>query len=135
MRWTVAFSIWTVFVWAGRVRNVVADASIDGLEVAWRLGLACTFLAFAFATLALLARTRGEPSTPLLRVIRSFAIFTTLVWVVRAGGILLDGSHPAGFKIVHTLLAIVSIALAWQADRESVGHDGQMLPASRSVRS
>ena len=41
-----------------------------------------------------------------------------LVWVVRDAGILL-ADHEAAFKVVHTVLAVVSIALAALAWREA----------------
>ena len=118
MRWTVGFAIWTLFVWVGRVRNIGADESLEGFEIVWRLGLAVTFVVLGTVTLAAGLRASAGRSSRLLRVVRPIAVFTAVVWVVRAGGILLDGSHEAGFKVVHTVLAIVSIALATKAAQE-----------------
>ena len=121
VRWTIGFALWTLLVWVGRVRNIGADEALEGFELVWRLGLAVTFVALGAVTLTAGWRASVGRSTRLLWIVRPFAVFTTVVWVVRAGGILLDGSHEGGFKVVHTVLAIVSIALAWRADREAAG--------------
>ena len=92
--WTlVAFFLWTVFVWAGRIRN------------GGSLVLAGAFLALAATALAF----RG-------RWITLLAAFTVVVWAIRTPQILLD-DQSAAFKIVHTVLAAVSIALAIAATR------------------
>jgi len=121
VRWTIGFACWTLFVWVGRIRNVVADESLEGADLAWRLGLATTFIVLGAATLAAVWRASQRRSPGLLRIVRPAAVITVVVWVVRAGGILLDGSHDGGFKVVHTVLAIASCILAWQADREVSG--------------
>ena len=89
----VAFLAWTVFVWAGRIRNGGA------------LLLAVSFLALA----AIAVWRRG-------RWITALAAWTVAVWAVRTPFILVH-DHPAGFKVVHTVLALVSIALAVSAER------------------
>ena len=53
-------------------------------------------------------------------VLRGFALWTVYVWVTRMWNILRDHTkgHGAGFKAVHAVLAVVSIAFAvaaWQA--------------------
>lgn len=55
----------------------------------------------------------------------ALAVWTTGVWIVRAGDIVLGGDHEVGFVVVHVVLAVVSIALATLAAR-SVRH-----PAAR----
>ena len=44
-------------------------------------------------------------------VLRAFCIWTAYVWVTRIVNILGD-DHSAGFKVVHSVLALVSIAFA-----------------------
>jgi hypothetical protein len=44
-------------------------------------------------------------------VIRAFCVWTVFVWVTRIKNILGD-DHDFGFKAVHTLLALVSVAFA-----------------------
>ena len=82
-----------MFVWAGRIRN--------GGSVL----LAVSFL--ALAAVALWRRGRW---------VTALAAYTVVVWAIRTPMILLH-DHPAGFKVVHTVLAAVSIALAVSAQR------------------
>ena len=94
---------WTVFVWAGRIRN-------GGSFV----------LAASFLVLAGVALWRHG------RWITALAAYTVVVWVIRTP-IILVRDYSVGFKVVHTVLAAVSIALAIvayrgvQREREVVG--------------
>jgi hypothetical protein len=93
-RWALyVFVAWTVFVWAGRIRN--------GGSVL----LAASFL--ALAVLALWRRGRW---------VSALALWTVGVWVVRTPIILLR-DYSVGFKVVHTVLATISIVLAISAER------------------
>jgi hypothetical protein len=52
-------------------------------------------------------------------VLRAFAVWTVYVWVTRMWNILRDHTkgHGVGFKLVHSVLAVISVALAvaaWQ---------------------
>jgi hypothetical protein len=84
---------WTVFVWAGRIRN--------GGSVL----LAASFL--VLAAVALWQRGRW---------VTALAAWTIGVWAIRTPQILLDDQSVA-FKVVHTVLATISIALAVLAQR------------------
>jgi hypothetical protein len=113
----VAFAAWTLFVWVGRIRNVWADASLDTTEKVGSSALATTFVVFASLTLVWAIRQRRAglpPST--IYLVGTFAAWTTGVWVVRSIGIWLH-EHPVGFKLVHTVLAAISITLAVAAVR------------------
>ena|SRR5688500_16133548 len=88
-RWPIiALAGWTVFVWAGRIRN---GGSI--------------LLAASFLVLVAVALWRRG------RWITVLAGWTIAVWAVRTPMILVR-DHSAGFKVVHSVLAVVSIALA-----------------------
>jgi hypothetical protein len=91
----MAFIVWTVFVWAGRIRN-------GGSVV-----LAASFL--VLAGIALWRRSR--------LTIGALVLWTIGVWAIRTP-IILVHDHAAGFKVVHTVLAAVSIALAIAAQRD-----------------
>jgi hypothetical protein len=92
--WPVfVFVAWTVFVWAGRIRN---GGSI--------------VLAGSFLVLAAIALWRRR------RWVSALAIWTIAVWAVRTPQILVDNQSGA-FKVVHSVLAAVSIALAVSAQR------------------
>jgi hypothetical protein len=90
-----ALPIWTLLIWTTRIRNIVAD---DWTVVDLLLPLGLTVL-------AVLALVRRRPGLLLL------AGATTAVWLVRLPLVLVH-DHPAGFKVVHAVLAVASIALA-----------------------
>lgn len=103
-----ALAAWTAFVWGTRVRNIVRDGG-GTLSLLVALGLV------ALAVIVAIALVRG--GTPRWAV-PALATATVAAWVVRAPVILL-GDHGVGFKVVHTGLALVSIALAVAALRQT----------------
>jgi hypothetical protein len=85
------------------VRNAGADAPA--------LALAATFVVLAGAVVVGLAR-------PWLRTaVTALAAWTTAVWIVR-GSLIWTQDYSVGFKAIHTLLGVVSIALAALAQRD-----------------
>jgi hypothetical protein len=113
------FGLWTLFVWATRIDNVLADEELVGLDRAVRLGLAISFTVVGVALLVVAWRTRRRPPTRLeAGVVWAGCAWTVLVWVTRSIQIPLAG-HDAGFVIVHLVLAVVSIALAVPAARST----------------
>ncbi|MBC8194824.1 MAG: hypothetical protein ISR43_08260 [Acidimicrobiia bacterium] len=100
---------WTAFVWIGRVRNLIGDDGLTSSGRIWRIFLAAVFLGFAALSVSTLGgRWRSIGSTRLIAV---FCIWTITFWVVRGTGILF-ADHDAAFKAVHSILALVSIAIA-----------------------
>ena len=98
-----ALPIFTFLVWTTRIRNIVAD-DWSWPELIVPVGL---------TVLAVAAIVRRHPGLLLL------AAATVAVWAVRVP-LVLARDHAAGFKVVHAVLAIVSIALAagaWRAAR------------------
>ena len=67
--------------------------------VGWRAGVVVVFVGLA------LAATTG-------RLVGALVWWTVGFWLVRGGGILIDGSYDAGFKLIHTALMVVSISAA-----------------------
>jgi hypothetical protein len=100
VRAAAVFAGWTVFVWAGRIRN--------GGSVL----LAASFLVLAAVVLASIWQRHWRPYA-----VGALAIWTIVVWGVRTPMILVH-DHPAGSKLVHTVLAVVSIGLAVWAERD-----------------
>ena len=45
-------------------------------------------------------------------LLRAFCAWTVFVWVVFVRNILRDDTHSTGFKVVHTVLAVVSVTFA-----------------------
>lgn len=102
---TWALPLWTLLVWATRIRNVADD---DG--VGWALVLPVVMTALAVVALLDRRRRRG---------LLVLAAATIAVWAVRLPFVVVH-DHPGGFKVVHAVLALVSITLAmamWRAGR------------------
>ncbi|MBN4047533.1 hypothetical protein JYT71_00845 [Acidimicrobiaceae bacterium AH-315-P05] len=118
----IVLAAWSVFVWASRIRNVLADDELTTAGTTWRLAAAVVFVAGGL-TLGYAIATKH----PWLRQITLLlAAWTTAWWLVRGIGILADANHDASFKAVHTVLMLVSLGLAGWA----VAHIRQTAPAT-----
>ena len=94
---------WTLFLWASRTRNVVSNDALSVWGTAWRLGVVVVFVALAVGALRRSARNRVLP----------VLIWWTIgYWLIRGGGIVLDANHDASFKVVHSVLMVISIGAA-----------------------
>lgn len=103
-----ALAAWTVFVWGTRLRNIARDGgSPSSLVVA----LALVVLAVVVAVSLMRG---GEPRW----AVPALAAATVVTWAVRCPQILL-GDHGGVFKVVHTVLALVSVGLAVAAVRRA----------------
>lgn len=120
LRPALVLSIWTVFVWTTRVRNIWTDDSLTTGGQLWRTAIAVTFTVFAVVTFVAWVRARGErgATSRTAMWIRAFAVWTLGVWVVRGAQIAV-ADHTVAFKVVHAALAAVSVGLALWADREA----------------
>lgn len=111
LRPALVLAAWTFLVWTTRIRNIWTDDDLTTGGQLWRTGLAGVFTVFAVGVIVLWRR-RADAST----WIRGFAVWTIGVWAVRAVQIGL-ADHGTAFKVVHTVLAVVSVGLALWADR------------------
>ena len=111
----LALVAWTFFVWTTRIGNIWRDADLDTGEKVGRTGLALSFTLLALAVVG--ALWRGSARTRLVAV-GALAAWSTAVWIVRDARILV-ADHEVGFKVVHTVLAVVSIVLSVLAWREA----------------
>jgi hypothetical protein len=114
----LALVAWTFFVWTTRIGNIWRDADLDTGEKVGRTGLALSFTLLALAVVG--ALWRGSARTRLVAV-GALAAWSTAVWIVRDARILV-ADHEVGFKVVHTVLAVVSIVLsvlAWHEARRA----------------
>lgn len=108
-----AFVVWTLLVWATRIDNIWSDPALTDSGKWARTALAVSFVVAALAVAIVAVRTWRQPPTRIDGAVLDVAAFWTLaVWAVRAVQIAL-GDHSVGFIVVHLLLAVVSIALAW----------------------
>jgi Na+/melibiose symporter-like transporter len=106
------FVVWTLYVWCTRIVNALGDDALGAGGKAFSVGLSLTFVAFSAAGAAIGLRARRRPLLrPEVAVLRAFAGWTTLVWLVRVPMIAV-ADHDVGFKVVHALLGVISIALA-----------------------
>jgi hypothetical protein len=111
----VAFGAWNVGLWATRVRNIFGDEELSAGEKAAWLVPAVVFTAGGLVALAAWARGRDG----FVRPLAAAALVTVLYWPVRVVLVLL-GDHEAGFKVVHTVLGLISVALALAMGRRLV---------------
>lgn len=113
----LVFAAWTLFVWVGRLRNLIREpgplADTSRWSLAW--SIAFTVLGLALVGAVALAAT-GRAGRPLGWAVASLGVLTVAVWVPRAIDIAL-GDHSVGFILVHVALATVSISLAVAAWR------------------
>ena len=124
----LALAGWTLFVWTTRIGNIWRDDASTSSK------LASTALALSFTALALgvgIVAARGMWAA-LRPAVLALAGWTTAVWIVRSLTIL-AGDRSVGFKVVHGVLAVVSIALAAWAVRS--GRDGSSQDVSRYAAS
>lgn len=92
---TYLLAAWTLFTWGTRIRNAAQD---DESALAFVLPV-------ALVALTVLALVRPRRWTRLL------ALTVSAVWLVRVP-MILAADHDAGFKVVHTGLAVVTWLLA-----------------------
>lgn len=92
-----ALPILTLLVWATRIRNIVEQDDWSAAELVVPVGL---------TVLALAALVRPRQVVPWL------AGATVAVWAIRVPLVLVR-DHGAAFKVVHVVLAAVSIGIAW----------------------
>ncbi|MEM8922344.1 MAG: hypothetical protein AAGD35_02505 [Actinomycetota bacterium] len=110
----IALAVWTLLVWANRIRNIVANDSLSGSTLFWRLTTAVLFVgAGLLLTVALIwyVRTRHPFALPVITWIGvSLAVIGTMFWVIR-GTLIAFGEYDMGFKVIHSVLAVVSVVL------------------------
>lgn len=103
---------WTAFVWGTRVKNAVEDDALSGGGKAFSIGLSVALLALGLGAVVTHVRARSTGPTALsAHLALGFAGVSVLVWLVRVPAIWL-AEHTVGFKVVHTMLAVVTWVLA-----------------------
>ncbi len=108
----LALAAWTLFIWGTRIRNIARDGG-GALSLVLAVGMVALGVAAAVAVWR-----DGRPAW----AVPALAVATVATWLVRTP-LILVADHGAGFKVVHTALAVVSFALAvatWrQAERRT----------------
>ncbi len=129
----VALAGWTLFVWGNRVRNIVRD---EGWVTHWRMAVAVAFVVIALCLLtasllaasllaAVFSKGVAGRRVDVVRPLGSaLAVVGSIWWIVRDLGILV-ADHSVAFKVVHTVLATITVALSvW------VFRPGKRLPSA-----
>ena len=112
----IAFVAWTAFVWISRISNTLRSTTESSGGKVFSTVLSVIMLALALAVAIVLVQGWTAAMAPAsLRILQIAAIVTIVVWAVRVPQIVFlddDPTHGAGFKIVHAVLGVISIALA-----------------------
>ncbi len=117
----------TLAIWVNRIWLAWTNPDDDTVaqKFVWSVPIVA-FVAAAVVLLAMLAQGRAGTLT-FVRLVQGFALATIAYWAIRLPMILL-ADHPAGFKVVHTLLAVAlgaaSIAALRSVRPASVGQAG-----------
>lgn len=108
----LALGGWTLLLWSTRINNVRNDAALEGWSRTWQLGAAVLFVVAGLVLVASsLLRRNSAARLVSDRLGIGLAVFGSLWWLVRGTGTLL-ADHGVGFKVVHTLLALGTIAIS-----------------------
>jgi hypothetical protein len=119
-----ALAGWTLFVWATRIRNAMADDDLSGGSKAVAVTVATLFTIGGLAVLVAAIRRRHVTVA-----VAALAAFTVVYWPVRVVQII-AADHGVGFTLVHTVLGIVSVGLAaWAWTSQA----GQRTPRAAGV--
>jgi hypothetical protein len=116
---------WSVFVWATRIRNALADDELGTGAKTVAVITAVVFTAGGLAVGIAALRRHGQ----LRPMVAALAVVTAVYWPVRIVQIVAR-DHSLGFTLVHAALGAVSVALAlwaWPARRARVRPAG-LLP-------
>ena len=112
----------TLFIWVNRIWLTWTNGTDSvGRKVLWTVPIGAFVLAAAVLLVAMLAGADRNARWFRL-LVQSFALGTALYWLIRLPMIAfndhdLTASEEIAFKIVHAVLAIVSVSAAWFAYR------------------
>lgn len=98
---------WTIFLWATRIKNALADDTMSRGGKTVAVVTSVGFVAVAVAVMVVYVR-RSRRATS---AATAFATASIVYWLVRAATILAR-DRSVGFKVVHTVLALITVGLA-----------------------
>lgn len=117
LSWRGVLALWTVGIWGSRLRNAVVDEELVGGERLSAIGIAAIFVGLGVIVGFGVVRRRWDWA-PLL-VLAAAGIVR---WSIRGPIILISDEWTVGFKVVHTVLWLVTAALSVLALREHPRH-------------
>jgi hypothetical protein len=112
-RWPViaGFGVWTLFVWANRLRNIWDDLLLSTDAKVWYSLIALSFLVLGIAVTVIgIGLRRYRPSRVDVITIGVLSGWTAGVWLARSVEIATDDANSGAFIVVHLLVAVVSVA-------------------------
>jgi len=112
--WRWILGTWTVAIWGSRVRNIIIDDELSGLERTVSLGVAVGLIAASGALLWALVRGAWWKG----RALAALVVLGIARWTLRGPVILLSDEWETSFKVVHTILWLTTVALSLAAWRE-----------------
>ena len=113
--WPLVLVVWTIGIWGSRLRNALADNELVGAERVLDVGIAAIFVGLA----VIVGLTRWKQhrfARPALEVLAALGVIR---FSIRGPLILASSEWDVGFKVVHTILWIVTVVLsilAWRRD-------------------
>lgn len=102
-------AVWTVAIWLTRIVNVAQADDLGVWATLWRILVAIVFVELGMITFAW--TLTGKPGPKLGA--RSFVMLTVASvawWPVRTLQLLADSTQDTAFKLVHSALALATIA-------------------------
>lgn len=111
--------VWTLGIWGSRMRNIQADNELAGFDRTVALFVAFAFLASASITGAAVLRRASWEKYPLGVLV----VLGIVRWSWRGTAILFSDEWEVGFKVVHTVLWLITVALSllgWREHRRAI---------------
>ena len=137
----IVFVLWTLFVWLNRISNALRNDALSSGSKAFSVALSLSVVALAVAAATVAVRGWSRPWTRSeAMVLKVAAGWTGLLWLILVPKIIIDGrpagftGNLAGFKAVHSVLGLVSLALAvwvWRKATAVPGAEESLQPAAR----
>lgn len=118
VRYAWVLVAWTLLIWGSRVRNIFADDDLMGFDRVLSLGVALTLVGAAVSVAIALRRT----SSWMPIALGVLVVVGIARWTIRGPIILASDEWEVGFKVVHTVLWLVTVALsllAWSEHRSA----------------
>ena len=112
MQWLLV--AWTLLVWGSRLRNIAADDELSGTDRLLAFGVAGLFV--VGAVLVVVSFAAGWSTHP--HLLLALVIGGIARWSVRGPIILASDQWSFGFKLVHTVLWLLTVAISLAAWRE-----------------
>ena len=119
--WRAALALWTLAIWGSRLRNAVVDEELAGFDRISAVGIAAGFVILGAIVGFGVVRRQWHRGPLYVLVIAGI-----LRWTLRGPVILLSDEWEVGFKVVHTVLWLVTVIFSLLAWREY--HGGQVRP-------